>query len=250
MWSDSRPVTHSVRAGNFVIRSDFAIAEDAPIIRELEQLQEDISETLQLPPPRDSVVVYLFSGESAYRRYMRRTWPSLPPRRAYFIGTSRELAVYSFHGPRVEEDLRHELTHGQLHATLRTVPLWLDEGLAEYFEVKGSTAGAPHPEHLKSLQRLAHRDWKPSVKRLESIVDFQKFDRQDYAESWGWVHLLLHGSPEQKETLVGYLNELRDTASPGSFHQRLESAGGPGTHQLTAWVSRLGDPPRQPFLRL
>lgn len=250
VWSDSRPVSHNVRAGHFVIRSDFAIADDAPMIQELEQLQTDIQETLQLPAPRDSVVVYLFSGESAYRRYMRKTWPSLPARRAYFIGTSRELAVYSFHGPRVEEDLRHELTHGLLHATLKTVPLWLDEGLAEYFEVRGSTSGGPHPEHLRSLKRMADRNWNPSVARLEEIVDFRKFDRQDYAESWGWVHFFLHGDAEQKEILISYLNELRDTDSPGPFHTRLEPGGSTATHQLTAWVSSLGQPPQSSFLRL
>ena len=58
--------------------SDFAIAEDAPMIAELQQLQVDITSTLKLPAPRDPVVVYLFSAESAYRRYMRKTWPSLP----------------------------------------------------------------------------------------------------------------------------------------------------------------------------
>ncbi len=250
VWNDNRPLTHSVSAGNFIIRSDFAIAETAPMIRELEQLQHDITTTLQLPKPRDPVIVYLFSGESAYRRYMRKTWPSLPARRAYFIGTSRELAVYSFHGPRVEEDLRHELTHGLLHATLKTVPLWLDEGLAEYFEVRGSSPGSLHPEHVRTLQRLSRGGWKPSVGRLEDIVDFRKFDREDYAESWGWVHFLLHDDPGRKESLLAYLHDLRDSESAGSFLARLRTADGSATHQLTAYVTNLNQAPQKSFPRL
>jgi hypothetical protein len=245
-WTDSRPLSHSVRAGDFVIRSDFMIAEDAPMIQELEQLQVDITKTLELPAPRDQVVVYLFSGESAYRRYMRKTWPDLPARRAYFIGTSRELSVYSFHGPRVEEDLRHELTHGLLHATLGTVPLWLDEGLAEYFEVRGDVPGAPHPEHVRTLQRSARKNWNPSIERLEEIVDFQKFGRQDYAESWGWVHFLLHDNPDGKQVLLGYLGDLREAKDVGSFQARLPA----NSHKLAAYVAHLKRTPGPSFLRL
>ncbi|MCH2203731.1 MAG: DUF1570 domain-containing protein [Fuerstiella sp.] len=245
-WRDKRPVAHSVQAGNVTIRSNFVIADDAPIIKELEQLQLNITETLQLPPPRDPVMVYLFSGESEYRRYMRKTWPSLPARRAYFIGTSRELAVYSFHGPHVEVDLRHELTHGLLHATLNSVPLWLDEGLAEYFEVRGPTTGNLHPEHLRTLQRAARKNWNPSIARLEGIVNFQEFDRQDYAESWGWVHFLLHDNPDGKRILLDFLSQLKNSDSAGSFQAKLQ----PFRHQLVAHVSGLKDSTEQSFLRL
>ena len=236
-WKDSRPLSYAVRAGDFLISSDFVIADDAPVIQELEQLQKDITNTLQLPPPRDRVVVYLFSGELAYRRYMRKTWPSLPARRAYFIGTSRELAVYSFQSPRVEEDLRHELTHGLLHATLRTVPLWLDEGLAEYFEVRGPVTGGAHAEHLRTLQRSVRRNWNPSILRLEGIVDFQQFERKDYAEAWAWVHFLLHEHPDGKQILLDYISDLRESDSAGSFQARLQ----PDNDGLVAYLTRLDD---------
>ena len=246
VWKDNRPLSHSVRAGHFVISSDFVIADDAPIIQELKQLQAHMTKTLQLPLPRDPIIVYLFSGERAYRRYMRNTWPSLPARRAYFIGTSRELAVYSFHGPRIEEDLRHELTHGLLHATLSTVPLWLDEGLAEYFEVRGSVPGQAHPEHLHTLQRSLRGTWQPSIERLENIEDFREFDRKDYAEAWGWVHFLLHGNPDAKQIMIDYLADLRDSGPPGSFRARLPLAD----QRLAAYVTGLDTAAGRSFLRL
>jgi len=249
-WTNNRPLAHSVKTSGFIIRSDFAIAEDAPMIRELEQLQTDVVQTLQLPAARDPVVVYLFSSESGYRHYMRKTWPTLPNRRAYFIGTSRELAVYSFHGPRMQEDLRHELTHGILHATLKTVPLWLDEGLAEYFEVSGIETGAPHPEHIRSLRRSMQKDWAPSIARLEGIVDFQEFDRDDYAESWGWVHYMLHSDAQRKQVLVSYLTDLRDAETADSILPRLPSDRRAETHQLTGWVNSLPDSTRSSVFRL
>jgi hypothetical protein len=249
-WTNHRPLAHSVKTAGFIIRSDFAIAEDAPMIRELEQLQMDVVQTLQLPKARDPVVVYLFSDESGYRRYMRTTWPNLPSRRAYFIGTSRELAVYSFHGPRMQEDLRHELTHGILHATLNTVPLWLDEGLAEYFEVSGIETGAPHPEHVRSLQRSMQKDWIPSIARLEGIVDFEEFDRDDYAESWGWIHYMLHSDAQRKQILVDYVNELRDTQTAESILARLPADERPAKHHLASWVNNLPETQRPAVFRL
>jgi hypothetical protein len=250
VWTNDRPLSHSVKTAGFIIRSDFAIAEDAPMIGELEQLQTDVVQTLQLPVARDPVVVYLFSTESGYRRYMRTTWPNLPNRRAYFIGTSRELAVYSFHGPRMQEDLRHELTHGILHATLKTVPLWLDEGLAEYFEVSGTETGAPHPEHVRSLRRSMQKDWAPSIARLEDIVDFQEFDREDYAESWGWVHYMLHGDTQHKQVLVDYLSELRDAETANSILSYLPPDQRSATYQLTGWINSLPNPERPSAFQL
>ena len=38
-------------------------------------------------------------------------------------------------GDHLRTDLRHELTHALLHGVLKDVPLWLDEGLAGFFEL-------------------------------------------------------------------------------------------------------------------
>ena len=55
------------------------------------------------------VVVYLFNNEAEYRKYMAVTYPKLPPRSAYFVGSSTELAVYTHWGQSVREDLRDAL---------------------------------------------------------------------------------------------------------------------------------------------
>ena len=244
------PAKHSVRTAGFVVLSDFRIEDDSSIIRELELLQQQISESLHLPSQRDSVVVYLFSGESEYRRYMRQTWPALPPRRAYFIGTSRELAVYSFHGPNVEEDLRHELTHGLLHASLKSVPLWLDEGLAEYFEVRGATPGEPHKDHVRILRRAFSSGWRPSLQELEQLTDFQNMTQREYAESWAWVHFMLHDASEERMQLQQYLAQLRDSDVPRPFFEERELNSSHSAVRMTAWVNEMASESRPGFLRL
>jgi len=217
---DELPVAHTAKGPGFIIHSNDPIDKDGSLIAELTELQQRVGSTLQLPPQRDRVVVYLFSNRDAYRRYMEKTWPDLPDRRAYFIGTNRELAVYSWWGPQLEEDLRHEMTHGLLHASLKTVPLWLDEGLAEYFEVLGEN-GIAHPEHAATIRRLLDANWSPSLERLESIHDFDRLTQQDYAESWAWVHYLLNADVAGRDALLSYLATLRNTEGPGRLADSL-----------------------------
>ena len=219
-----RPVQHTVSTPHFVIQSNFKIARDAPLVQELDELRLQITDTLSLATQRDPVVVYLFADEESYRKYMHATWPNLPPRRAYFVGTSRELSIYSFHSQQVREDLRHEFTHGLLHASLDTVPLWLDEGLAEYFEVGGPDVGTPHAVHVRHLQSARAEGWNPSLYQLEQLSDFRRMTQRDYAESWGWVHYMLHDTQTTRETLIDYVSELESKSVPAPLMPRLEEA--------------------------
>lgn len=223
-FSTDRPSLHSVKTGHFVINSDVRLDEDNVLVRELEALHDQVYDTLKLPEQRDPVHVYLFSDEASYRFYMHTTWKDLPPRRAYFVGTARELAVYSFISPQVKEDLRHEFTHGLLHATLQSVPLWLDEGLAEYFEVDSTTLGATHAAHLRELRMAESEQWNPNLYRLEMLTDFRDLTARDYAESWAWVHFMLNDSEPSARVLLDYLTVLRSTKTPKRLMPDLEGA--------------------------
>ena len=123
------------------------------------------------------------------------------------------------------EDLRHETTHGFLHAVVRNLPLWLDEGLAEYWEVPRSCRGLnkPHVERISSpLRRGA---WRPDLRRLEGLNPAGDMNQDDYAESWAWVHFLLESRPELASVLRGYLADLRCDSS-AEPHFVTSAAGG------------------------
>jgi hypothetical protein len=228
-----------VATRQFVIQSDVRIEPGDPMVKELENLHQVVFDLLHLPEQRDPVNVYLFSDEASYRFYMHTTWHDLPPRRAYFVGTKRELAVYSFVGPQVMEDLRHEFTHGVLHATLDTVPLWLDEGLAEYFEVGATAPGAAHAQHLRELRQAQSESWSPNLYRLEMISDFRDLTQRDYAECWAWVHFMLNSSEEASDVLLKYLADLHGTRTPRRLLTSLESAVPGYFNDLQAHVIQL-----------
>jgi len=218
----SLPARHAVRAEQLLVLSDFKLSEDHALIKDLVQLRLAIAETLELPLQQQPVVVYLFSDEPTYRKYLAATFPGLPPRRAYFVGTSRELAVYTFWGERIQEDLRHEYTHGLLHASLEEVPLWLDEGLAEYFEVAGPSPGSLQSAYAQRLSESLGRGWRPDLSRLERLNHFSQMQRADYEEAWAWVHFMLHGAPESRAILLSHLRALKQGLPPEPLSVRLE----------------------------
>ncbi len=238
-FSTDRPSLHTVSTQHFVINSDVRLDPDNVLVQELEALHDQVYDTLRLPEQRDPVNVYLFSDEASYRFYMHATWKDLPPRRAYFVGTTRELAVYSFISPQVMEDLRHEFTHGLLHATLQTVPLWLDEGLAEYFEVNATVLGAAHPAHLRELKLAVADGWNPNLYRLEMLSDFRDLSSRDYAESWAWVHFMLNSSDDSSAVLLKYVEDLRMTKTPRRLLTGLETAVPSYFNDLQAHIQKL-----------
>ena len=107
------------------------------------------------------------------------------------------------------DDLRHELSHGYLHAAIPHLPLWLDEGLAEYFEV-GSARGGMNRAHLRLLrQKQIIDEWQPRIARLEQLTHGNEMTQADYAEAWAWVHFLLESEHDLANVLLDYLAGLR-----------------------------------------
>jgi hypothetical protein len=170
--------------------------------------------------------VYLFEDREHYDRFMQARYPDLPRRSAFFvaqsrtIGGSEDLLVYTYWGDRVQQNLRHELTHALLHSVLKDVPLWLDEGLAEYFELPPENQGV-NPTHLEKLRHESDNLFKPDLARLERLSKVDQMNHVEYREAWAWAHLMLRGRPEAKAVLLSYLQQLRSNPNPGLLRPRL-----------------------------
>lgn len=215
------PQKYKVDVQQLQVRSDIKITKKDPLFKELTDLRQEITDLLELPAPNRPVIVHLFKDEDRYAEYMQKQHPNLPARRAFFIGSPTELAVYAHWGPSMAEDLRHEYTHGVLHASLHTVPLWLDEGIAEYFETRTRDSKRRHPEHSPKLALAISNGWTPDLLRLEKIETVSEMHREDYQEAWAWVHYFIHDCPDGRAMLVDYCDALKISNQPPGFAEQI-----------------------------
>jgi hypothetical protein len=213
----STPLTQ----GPLVIHADFALWPNDQIIAELAAEQALISERLGIAPGDAQIHVHLFADEAAYRRVVAAKFPEFSNRRAIFAETGGQLAVYAHWNERVAEDLRHEVAHGYLHAAVPSLPIWLDEGLAEYFEV-GDCGRGLHADHIALLRsEYSAGRWRPDLARLEGTYSAAGMRQIDYAEAWLWVHYMLDSSDASREILKRRLAELRLAANTASLSAEL-----------------------------
>jgi hypothetical protein len=220
------PDKNQLRVSHFLLYSNLELKPELPLFQELAELPEQVYKELQLPHAGTPVLVYLFEDRFSYERFMQAKYPDLPKRRAFFVaqprgvGGGEDLLVYTYWGDKVREDLRHEMTHALLHSVLKDVPLWLDEGLAEYFEVDPAWQGIS-PRHLEHIRHSPGNTFRPDLARLEQESLVSQMSPADYREAWAWVHLMLRENPEGKAVLVAYLQQLRTNPNPGPLQRRL-----------------------------
>jgi hypothetical protein len=248
----SLPGKHATRLGCYVFYHDFELDPNDPMFEPLEALPDQVYGELKLPPSNTIIQVFLFDTQERYERYMFTPkvgrYRHLPSRRAYFIteprmgGGSDELKVFTWMGDHLRTDLRHELTHALLNAVLKGVPLWLDEGLAGYFELPTNHEGV-NAQHLDALLRGG---FVPDLARLERFDQVKQMEKPEYREAWAWVHFMLRGDAAARRVLLAYLQELRVTANPGPLLPRLREVNSDPEQALAAHLAKVEFPRPRP----
>lgn len=213
-WADWRA------AGAVVCRADFSLADYEPLLGELADLQEELVRVLGIAPAEERIELYLFRNEADYRNYLAAYFPEVPYRRALYIKRGGPGVVLTFRSGQLATDLRHECTHALLHAVLPMVPLWLDEGLAEFFEVAPEQRPFGNP-HLSKVRWNARFGIRTPIAKLEKKGSVGEMGGVDYRDSWAWVHFILYGSAEAHAELVGFLREISANVPPGKLSVRL-----------------------------
>jgi hypothetical protein len=194
--------------GPFFCYAEFPLAEVPQIPRTLAQLEADLIRSLGIQPQPTAVEVYVFAEERNYRSFVAQFYPDVPYRRALYVRREGRPVVLAYRSEQLDIDLRHECTHALLHSWLPYVPLWLDEGLAEYFEQPPGRRAFGHP-HLRIVRLQAFFGRNPSLEKLEAITAMESMGEKEYRASWGWVHYLLHGPPEANEEFRLFLQTIQ-----------------------------------------
>lgn len=202
----------SVSRDPLLIHSDFYLPPGHRILDDLLNLQRDISSRLKIQLADQPIEIFLFRDEKKFQRFVQRHM-KLPDRRAFFVKHDRRLMVFSYWGTRAEEDLRHEVTHGYLHGTFDHLPLWIDEGLAEYFEVNQPEARI-NQTHVQLLaESYRRKNWRPNLELLEQFSVNASLNQLEYAESWLWIHFLLEYNEQSRNVLTNALEKSRQNSA-------------------------------------
>lgn len=204
----------------FYCRADFSLVPHAALLDELDELHHALSAMLGLPAAQEAIQLYLFRDQASYEQYMNARYPRLPARRALFVKDRGPGMVFAFRSPVFDVDLRHETTHALLHAVLPQVPLWLDEGLAEYFEVAPHKRASGHL-HLVEMRDVVRSGYVPRLEALEVLDDVEQMGRREYRDAWAWVHFVIHGPAESRHELTAYVADLRSGRPAGHLSRRL-----------------------------
>jgi Flp pilus assembly protein TadD len=213
-----------VRSANFTLFSNAGARNTTRIGADLERLRAALSQlmpglALSSPYPTS---IFVFGNSSSFKPYQRVFQGKSLNVGGYFM--SRELGNFvAIDGnPKGDETgiIYHEYLHYVLRNNYASLPLWLNEGLAEYystFEVTENEAkiGLPLVEHIRWLRGNKMIPLRTLLAINESSPEYNENERRGgfYAQSWALAHYLLAGNkPERREQAVRYLQLLQEGA--------------------------------------
>ncbi|GBD35349.1 hypothetical protein HRbin36_00461 [bacterium HR36] len=216
--------THS---GPFLVFADGPVRDLDGLAQELVQLGERLQTELAIPLCIERIGLYLFHDRELYEQFLLQSVPHLTQRdvnrQGLFFLHGKTPVIVALVGADLRRTLRHEFVHAVLNPSCPQLPLWLDEGLAMYYEVP---EGHGWQERLaESLERQARQGWEPNLSRLERLTRMQQMGVQEYAEAWSWTFLLLRGGPEYRTCLQSYLADLRRNSPARPLSERWLKSG-------------------------
>ncbi len=209
---------------NIEIFAEFQI-DVAGVLSQFHDVAKELEEQIGVKSNGKPVQIVLFRTHQNYLNYLVRGIPQARHRKAIYYRNADVSQIYAYQNRTLTTDLRHEITHALLHQYLPFIPLWLDEGLAEYMEESGDIRGKS--SRAASVQWKARMGATPSLRSLESIPSAEKMDADAYRDSWAWTCMLLNDSPESLELLRQYLAQIHKGEAPGPFSE-FAAAGNPG----------------------
>ena len=187
--------------------------------------------------------IYVFRNRSAFRDYT--IGMNHKPERiaGFFVGSDdgNYVAINASSGDRPEEVVFHEYVHYWLDNNVPAAPLWVSEGLAEYYSTftsreRHAEIGRPVLSHALWVRDNALIPMADLLSADTSSADYHEQDRVGlfYSQCWVAVHFLM-SDEENRGKLGDYfqrINARQDAVqafwetwglSPEQFQEKLEA---------------------------
>ena len=175
--------------------------------------------------------VYIFGNRRQFQNYARPEqidWPFLQDSGAYYVPDRQEIITYTRHNRQfIFRTLFHETWHQIFNRYVAVSPLWLNEGLAEYYshisqEDGFYRSGQLARRYIRLIKKnLVAGEYTP----LEYLVQLDQYsfhnDRfgpeefSHYAQSWSLIYFFYHAdNGAYRPILQKYIARLQRGAQP------------------------------------
>jgi len=224
-----------VESAHFTLVSNASPRQTATLAGGLEQLRSvlgAISSGMQVDAPLPTRV-YVFKNGKSFEPY--KLDKDGKPRNVggYFVHTldGNYVAVDGSLDNHALPVIYHEYVHQWLQTNVPDIPLWFNEGLAEFyssFVVRGSTAevGRPVERHLAWLSQHETIPLEALFRMDTDSPDYNEGERQGtfYAQSWLLTHYLLADDPARRERVNRFVKRIKTEEDPRkAFEQAFET---------------------------
>lgn len=210
-----------VRSPNFTVISNAGEKEARKIADQFEQFREVFHSSfpqmrVDLGKP---LIILAVKNEDALKQLLPEYWETkghLHPAGIYVPGEDRHFVALrtNMQAEGSYEVVYHEYTHAILGLNFRQLPLWLGEGMAEFFgdstiHDNYVNIGKIAPSHIRVLQesRLIPIDTLLQADAHSPYYNEAERASLFYAESWAIVHyLMMDPEARKRRLLLTYLN--------------------------------------------
>ena len=224
-----------VQSPHFTVISNAGDKEARKIADQFEQFREVFHTTfpnwrVDLGKP---CIIFAVRNEDSLRALLPAYWEEKDrahPAGIYIVGEDRHYVALRTNVPTDNpyQVVYHEYTHAILNLNFRGLPVWLNEGLAEFYansiiEDKDVEIGRIAPYHLQTLQteRLIPIDALFTATQSSHYYNEANHASMFYAESWAITHYLMMDPEARKhELLKHFLDDLNATGDPVASAQK------------------------------
>ncbi len=200
----------------------FGNADSATVVRLGSDLERLRSVLADLNPRRSinspvATTVFIFRDQESFAEYSLRHGTRPANISGFFISHphGNYVVIDASAGSNPSSIIYHEYLHEFARNNLPGIPLWFNEGLAEFYstfviEDGQATIGRPVAAHVEWLRGHDLLPMRPFLQTETDSRNYNETKRQGvfYAQSWALVHMLLAGDDSDRRALNDFLHRL------------------------------------------
>ena len=251
-----------IRSPHFRVLTNGSAGDARKVAYEFEQLRYIFSDRFPNTRVKSAAPLLVFAvRDEGTAKALEPRWNTRANRAGEFHhGWEKQYAIVrldTWGGERSKEVVYHEYTHSIEHMNSHYLPVWLDEGIAEFyaytrFEQHRIYVGAPTERYrtLRSKTPIPVETFISLNHRSPDYVDGSK-NQLFYAEAWALVHFLIYGpGMENGKRLNQFLGLLQQGVQQKKAFQQVfgdfknvDNSLNAYMHQVAFTTAVLKDPP-------